>query len=102
MNLLTEQQSAERIGRTKRFIAALRKAGELEYLPSAGRAPTMILEESLNKWIKEQIWQASNSPRASKSAMRTGTLSTPKTDEAREQAFGRKIFKWRKAVSKVG
>jgi hypothetical protein len=102
MNLITEQESAERIGRTKRFIAALRKSGHLEYLPGVGRSPVMILESSLNNWIKEQIWQANNSPRVSKSAMRIGTSSTPKMDEAREQAFGRKIYKWRKAVSKVG
>jgi hypothetical protein len=102
MNLITEQESADRIGRTKRFIAALRKSGHLEYLPGVGRSPVMILESSLNNWIKEQIWLASNSPQGSKNAAALGISSTPKMDAAKEQAFGRKIFMWRKTVSKAG
>jgi hypothetical protein len=102
MRLISEQEAADRIGRSRRFVYELRRNGQLEYIPAAGRAKVMIVESSLDLWIKENTWQRNNSPRASKKSTETGMSFSRKVAEARERAFGQMIFQSRKAVSKGG
>ena len=102
MKLISEEEAAARIGRSRRYVYELRKRGQLEFIPGQGRARTMIVEASLDKWIKENTWQEKNSPRASKNSTALGMSYSAKVAAAKERAFGQLIFQSRKAVSKGG
>lgn len=102
MKLINEEEAAARIGRSRRYVYELRKRGQLEYIPGIGRARTMIVEASLDKWIKENTWQEKNSPRALKNSTAFGMSYSAKVAAAKERAYGQLIFQSRKAVSKGG
>jgi excisionase family DNA binding protein len=100
--LISEDEAAKRLGRSKRFVYELRKRGAIRYLPSAGRAKVMIDEESLNAYIKESLCQEKQSPHALRNAKGSTTSSTASQAAAVERAFGQMIFTSRSNAFKDG
>jgi MarR-like DNA-binding transcriptional regulator SgrR of sgrS sRNA len=103
-DLLTEAEAAALLRRSRRHVRQLRQAGELQWLPGAGRAPLLITRESLNQYIERALqWHASNSRLGSSKALATtGTSPSPMVAALSEQAFGRQIFKSRKRGFRAG
>ena len=103
MDLLLESEAAALLHRSRRFVRGLRQAGELQWLPGAGRAPILITRESLNQYIERNVQcHANNSHRASSKPTVSGTSLTRTVAARKEQAFGQKIYKSRKTGFKVG
>jgi len=100
--LISEDEAAKRLGRSKRFVYELRKRGAISYLPSAGRAKVMIDEESLNTYIKDTLCQEKQLHPALKSGKGSTTSSTASQAAAAERAFGQMIFTSRSNDSKAG
>ncbi|CAB5178754.1 Helix-turn-helix domain containing protein [uncultured Caudovirales phage] len=100
--LISEDEAARRLGRSKRFVYELRKRGAISYLPSAGRAKIMIDEESLNTYIRENLCQEKQPHHGSKSGKATTTSSTVSQAAAAERAFGQMIFTSRNNAFKDG
>ena len=100
--LISEDEAAKRLGRSKRFVYELRKRGAIKYLPSAGRAKIMIDEESLNTYIKETLWQEKQPRHALRNGKATTTSSTASQAAAAERAFGQMIFASRNNAFKDG
>ena len=101
-SLISEEEAAALIGRSRRYVYELRKKGQLQYIPGAGRAKVMIDRASLEMWIKENTCQEKNYPQESSSRTATTTSRLAKMAEAKEQAYGQLIFYKRKAVSRAG
>lgn len=62
--LLTEAEAAALLRRSRRFVRQLRQAGEVRWVPGAGRAPLLICKASLDAYIERTLQcHASNPPR---------------------------------------
>jgi len=102
-SLISEEEAAALIGRSRRFVYELRKKGQLQYIPASGRAKVMIDRASLEMWIKEHTTcQEKNYPQELSLETATTTSRLAKMAAVKEQAYGQLIFFKRKAVSRVG
>ena len=100
---MLEADVAALLHRSRRFVRELRQAGELQWIPGAGRAPILITRQSVEEYIRRKIqWQESNYRRDSKKSMAPGTSFTRTRVARSEQAFGRAIYKSRKIGFRVG
>jgi len=103
MDLLLESEVAALLHRSRRFVRELRQAGELQWLPGAGRAPILITRESVHQYIERKTQcHANNSHRASSRPTASGTSPTRTVAARKEQAFGQKIYKSRKTGFRAG
>jgi excisionase family DNA binding protein len=109
MKMISEEEAARRIGRSKRFIYRLRKTGEISFLPSSGgRSKVMILEDSLNQWLKERMCQQTKGENESRHTSCAGTACSmsasmmKKKVEADAKALGQQIWRKRKRYSLGG
>ena len=94
--LLTEAEAAALLRRSRRFVRQLRQAGEVRWVPGAGRAPLLICKASLDAYIERTLQcHASNSRRGWSNRAASGTSPTT-TAALKEQAFGQKIYKSRR------
>ena len=105
--LITEQEAADRIGRSRRFIYRLRTSGQLAYLPARGRAKVMIVEESLNQWIKKETKcpEGETENRRTLCSVTESTMCSITTKRLADQtakAYGRQIWMRRKVGSRAG
>lgn len=101
--LMLESDVAALLHRSRRFVRELRQAGELRWLPGAGRAPILITRESVNQYIKRKTQcHASNSHRDLSSPTMSGMSPTRTLAARKEQAFGQKIYKSRRQGFRAG
>jgi Helix-turn-helix domain len=101
--LMLEQDVAELLHRSRRFVRQLRLNGELSWLPGAGRAPLLITKKSVEEYIERKTsWQEKHYPHDSKRTTEIGTSFIHKEAAHREIAFGQEIYKSRKRGFKVG
>jgi transposase len=109
MKMISEEEAANRIGRSRRFVYRLRKTGAISFLPSSGgRSKVMILEDSLNQWLKERICQQTKGENESHHTSCAGMACTTsasmmkKKAEADAKALGHQIWRKRKRYSLGG
>lgn len=101
--LMLEVDVAALLHRSRRFVRELRQAGELQWIPGAGRAPILITRQSVEEYIRRKIQcQESNYRHASRRSTASGTSFTRMRAARNDQAFGQVIYKSRKIGFRVG
>ena len=103
MDLLLESEVAALLRRSRRYVRQLRQAGQLHWLPGAGRAPILISKQSVQAYLERTMtWQEKLSLQDSSNPAAFGTSSTRTQAAHKEQVFGQKIYKSRKSGFRVG
>lgn len=97
--LLPEAEVAALLHRSRRFVRQLRQAGELRWLPGAGRAPVLIDKASVDAYL-ERTMQWKDAPSVALRATRTSARSSPEAAKRRELAIGQMLFRKKAATSK--
>lgn len=102
--LITAAEAARRLGCSERTLRRLRKAGEIRYLPGKGRGKVMVLEEDLDRYIKEKAeWEEKqNRQELKRTATAFGMSIGVNRGELSDKAYGQMIFKKRKLGSLGG
>jgi len=98
-DLLLEAEVAAMLHRSRQFVRKLRQAGELRWLPGAGRAPILIDKQSVLDYLDRQMqWAASPTP-ALRATRRQGR-SSPEAAIKREKALGQLLYRTKSVMAK--
>ena len=97
IELLSEAEVAAMLRRSRRYVRQLRQAGELRWLPGAGRAPILIDKASVLAYV-ERTLQWRDSPSVALRAVKTPSTTSPEAARRRELTIGKMLFR-RKAAT---
>lgn len=87
--------------RSRQYVRKLRQAGELRWLPGAGRAPILIDKQSVLDYL-ERTMQWAAAPQPALRATRRQGRSSPEAAARREKALGQLLYRNKAVMAKRG